>query len=58
MFFQKLGTEEVHAIRTERDIWDFWWVQDSRRIFFSWDEQGDENWHLWMADTDDPKKPY
>jgi dipeptidyl aminopeptidase/acylaminoacyl peptidase len=56
--FQKLGEDQVHAIRTPRDIWDFWWVQDSRRIFFSWDEQGDENWHLWMADTNDPEKPY
>jgi dipeptidyl aminopeptidase/acylaminoacyl peptidase len=58
VFFRKLGSDEVHAIRTERDIWDFWWVSDSRRIFFSWDEQGDENWHLWMADTDDPSMPY
>jgi dipeptidyl aminopeptidase/acylaminoacyl peptidase len=58
VYFQVLGTAEVHAIRTQRDIWDFWWVQDSRRIFFSWDQQGDENWHLLMADTDDPEKAY
>jgi dipeptidyl aminopeptidase/acylaminoacyl peptidase len=56
--FQKLGDDAVHALRTDRDIWDFWWVQDSRRIFFSWDAQGDENWHLLMADTDHPGEPY
>jgi dipeptidyl aminopeptidase/acylaminoacyl peptidase len=56
--FQKLGEDEVHAIRTHRDIWNFWWVQDSRRIFFSWDDQGDENWHLLMVDTDHPEKPH
>jgi dipeptidyl aminopeptidase/acylaminoacyl peptidase len=56
--FQKLGEDEVHAIRTQRDIWNFWWVQDSRRIFFSWDQGGDENWHLLMVDTDHPEEPY
>jgi dipeptidyl aminopeptidase/acylaminoacyl peptidase len=56
--FRKLSEDTVHAIRTARDIWEFWWVQDSRRIFFSWDDRGDENWHLWMADTDDPDEPY
>jgi dipeptidyl aminopeptidase/acylaminoacyl peptidase len=58
LHFQKLPGGAVHALRTDRDIWNFWWVQDSRRIFFSWDAQGDENWHLWMADTDHPEKPY
>jgi dienelactone hydrolase len=56
--FQMLGDDAVHALRTDRDIWDFWWVQDSRRIFFSWDAGGDENWHLLMADTDRPQEPW
>jgi dipeptidyl aminopeptidase/acylaminoacyl peptidase len=56
--FQTLGDGAVRALRTDRDIWDFWWVQDSRRIFFSWDAGGDENWHLLMADTDHPDEPF
>ncbi len=58
VLFKVLDGEEIHAIRADRPIWDFWWTQDSRRIFFSWDEHGDENWHLLMADTDAPGEPY
>ncbi|MGI9592311.1 MAG: alpha/beta fold hydrolase [Myxococcota bacterium] len=56
--FRKLGESRVHVVRSRRDIWDFWWVQDSRHIFFSWDEHGDENWHLLMVDADHPERPY
>lgn len=58
VLFRRLDELTVHAIRADRAIDNFWWTQDSRRIFFSWDANGDENWHLMMADTDHPEAPY
>ena len=56
--YKILSEDEVRVISADRSITDFWWVQDSRRIFFSWDEFGDENWHLLTADTDRPDAAY
>lgn len=56
--YKLIGEDEVRVIRADRGITDFWWVQDSRRIFFSWDEFGDDNWHLLTADTDHPDAAY
>jgi dipeptidyl aminopeptidase/acylaminoacyl peptidase len=48
----------VTAIQLGRPLEEFWWGKDSRHILFSWDEYGDENYHLLMADTEHPKAPY
>jgi dipeptidyl aminopeptidase/acylaminoacyl peptidase len=56
--YQRLDEETTTSIYLGRSLEEFWWAEDSRHLFFFWDEYGDENFHLLMADTEHPDAPY
>jgi dipeptidyl aminopeptidase/acylaminoacyl peptidase len=37
--------------------WGFTWAQDSQRLFFAGDSDGQENFHVFMVDTEHPQQP-
>ncbi|CAM5242300.1 peptidase [Streptomyces spiroverticillatus] len=37
-----------------RSVHTFHWTDDSRRLLYAQDGDGDENWHLYRVDLDDP----
>jgi dipeptidyl aminopeptidase/acylaminoacyl peptidase len=59
IFFETLGTGKTGVIDTHspRSIGWFTWAQDSRRVLFSQDQRGDENYHLYLASTERPEAP-
>ena len=52
--FNALDRGEVQTIDTEKPVYRAYWAHDSRRLVFYWDNDGDENWHLYIADTANP----
>ena len=60
ILFRMIGRDEVGIINTHslRGIYWFTWVQDSRRILYAQDQEGNENYHIYLTDTDQPdQKP-
>ena len=47
----------TQTVEAKRPIYRVYWAFDSRRLVFYWDNDGDENYHLWIADTEDPNAP-
>ncbi len=54
LHFRPLAGGAARAIEAEKPIYRAYWAYDSRRIVFYWDQDGDENYHLYVADTADP----
>jgi dipeptidyl aminopeptidase/acylaminoacyl peptidase len=54
-----LDQDDVRPIDTHsrRTIWSFTWVRDSRRLLYTLDEAGDENFHVYLASSDRPDAP-
>lgn len=54
-----LGGDDVRPIDTHsrRTIWSFAWAADSRRLLYLLDEDGDENYHVYLASSDRPDAP-
>ena len=40
-----------------RSVLHHWWTDDPRRLLYLQDEGGDENWHLYRVDLDEPDAP-
>jgi dipeptidyl aminopeptidase/acylaminoacyl peptidase len=59
ILFKTLGTETTGAIDTHssRSITWFTWARDSRRVLYSQDKRGDENYHVYLASTERPDAP-
>jgi dipeptidyl aminopeptidase/acylaminoacyl peptidase len=45
------GDERMVTSNTHRGIWGYEWAFDSERLLFVQDRDGDENWHLYVADV-------
>ncbi len=58
ILYQRLDEDDVGVIRLRGPLDEFWWAEDSRHILFSWDEYGDENYHLILADSEHPEAPH
>ena len=44
----------AQVIAAEKPIYRAYWTWDSRHVVFYWDDEGDENYHMMVADTDAP----
>src|SRR3989442_6435137 len=55
---KRLGADDAVALDTHsrRNIQSFVWAQDSRRILYGQDRDGDENLHVFVADTERPRE--
>jgi dipeptidyl aminopeptidase/acylaminoacyl peptidase len=58
IFYKEIGTDDVKIIDThsKRNIYGIAWAQDSRRILYLQDQEGNENHHIYLVDTENPKK--
>ena len=56
VLFRAFGGETVRTIDTHsrRSIGWFIWARDSRRILYAQDQDGDENYHVYLASTERP----
>ena len=54
--FRALDEDKVQTIDTERPVYRAYWAHDSRRLVFYWDDDGDENYHLYIADSAHPER--
>jgi dipeptidyl aminopeptidase/acylaminoacyl peptidase len=57
--FKRLDADAVGVIDTHsrRNLQSFVWAQDSRRVLYWQDRDGDENLHVFVADTEQPREP-
>ncbi len=60
IFFRTVGQNNTKAIDTHsrRSIYNHHWLQDSRRLLYMQDQEGNENHHIYLVDTLHPdQKP-
>lgn len=59
IYFRTLGKNDVRIIdsHSPRSIYRFAWAQDSRQMLYLQDQQGNENYHVYLVDTDHPDQP-
>jgi hypothetical protein len=60
IFFRTIGEDDTKAIDTHsrRSIYNHHWLQDSRRLLYMQDQEGNENHHIYLVDTLHPdQKP-
>ncbi len=55
--FRDIDGIEIKAIPAERAVRWAYWAYDSRHITAWWDDDGDENYHFLLADTQNPNQP-
>lgn len=55
VFVRPIGSEKERAITRDsvRSISSYWWSADGKRILWIQDRGGDENYHLYVANTND-----
>ena len=55
---KKIEEEAVKTVRNagSRNIYGFVWSADSRRVLFRQDRNGDENYHIYMVNSDNPEQ--
>ena len=53
IFFRTIGQNDTKAIDTHsrRSIYNHHWLQDSRRLLYMQDQEGNENHHIYLVDT-------
>lgn len=51
IFVKTVGQEDGHSLGFNAQGYSFVWAQDSRRLLFIKDAGGNENFHLFLADT-------
>lgn len=56
--FKKIGEDDIGIIDTHSpgSVYNFAWVQNSRQMLFLADQGGNENYHIYMVDTDNPDR--
>ena len=54
VWVRTVGLQNDRAVTKDRKrgIWYYTWAQNSRHILYVRDKNGDENWHLWVLDTE------
>jgi hypothetical protein len=59
IFYRTIDEDDIRIIDTHspRAIFWFTWAQDSRRLLYTQDRNGDENYHVYLADTEQPQQP-
>jgi len=58
IYFRTIGKDDVQTINTHssRSIYGIAWLQDSRRMLFHLDQDGNENHHIYIVDTNQPNE--
>ena len=58
IFFKTIGESDVKVINTHspRSIFGFHWAQDSQRMLYHQDREGNENSHVYLVDTRHPER--
>ncbi len=56
--FRHLNSEDVTIIKGKRAVRWAHWAADNRHITGWWDNDGDENFHFLLADSENPEKPF
>ncbi|MBA0046631.1 S9 family peptidase [Mycobacterium sp. NPDC050853] len=53
------STDDAHCVTRDetRSVTGFFWADDPRWLLYVQDSGGDENWHLYRVDLDDPDGP-
>ncbi|MGW5387749.1 alpha/beta fold hydrolase [Nocardia sp. NPDC003963] len=53
------GTGEPRCVTADanRSVQEYHWTDDPRWLLYTQDSNGDENWHLYRVDLDDPAAP-
>ncbi|WP_019972338.1 S9 family peptidase [Mycobacterium sp. 141] len=53
------GDTEAQCVTADetRSVYIYRWTPDSRRLLYMQDTGGDENWHIYRVDLDDPESP-
>ncbi|MDA3916355.1 MAG: S9 family peptidase [Deltaproteobacteria bacterium] len=56
IYFKTIGKEDTQTIDTHspRNIYGVAWLQNSRHMLFHLDQDGDENHHIYIVDTEQP----
>jgi len=57
IFVRTLGRDDTRSLGFDAQGYPFVWAADSRRLLFIRDAGGDENFHLFLVDTDQPGQP-
>lgn len=57
VFVRTLGRDDTRKLGFDAQGIPMFWAQDSRRLLLIKDAGGDENFHLYVADTDHPDRP-
>lgn len=55
--FQPIGGGSIQTLNTRPSGEHILWASDNRRVIFLQDKAGDENHHLYVADTESPEEP-
>ena len=55
IFVRTIGRDDSRSLGFNAQGYPFVWAQDSRRLLFIKDAGGDENFHLYRVDTDEPE---
>ncbi|UCD81870.1 MAG: S9 family peptidase, partial [Desulfobacterales bacterium] len=58
ILFKTIGENDTKAIDTHsrRSIYNHHWLQDSRRLLYMQDQEGNENHHIYLVDTMHPNQ--
>ncbi|MBI4636480.1 MAG: S9 family peptidase [Candidatus Rokubacteria bacterium] len=58
IFWKRLDDDDVRIVDTHspRGVFWFTWARDSRHVLYTQDRDGDENYHVYLVDTDWPEK--
>jgi len=58
IYYKTIGIDDIQTIDThsERNIYGIAWLQDSRHMLFHQDQGGNENHHIFIVDTKQPKE--
>lgn len=59
VWIQRVDSEEARCVTRDeiRSVTGFFWADDPRWLLYVQDSGGDENWHLYRVDLNDPEAP-
>ncbi|MEM7223942.1 MAG: S9 family peptidase [Pseudomonadota bacterium] len=52
-----LDGKAVRTVSADKPVYRVYWANDNRHLVFYWDDNGDENYHLMVADSQAPDAP-
>ncbi len=58
IYFKSIGKDDIRIIdsHSPQNIYEFRWAQDSRMILYPQDHEGNEDFHIFLVDTENPSQ--